>query len=356
VLVGALEQEAALTLVGRWLTRSFLIRLLQVRLQIEAYTRQDPGVVDEVIEEPLVVTGAPRTGTTILFAILAGDNLRRAPEGWELLRPVPPPVPGMARDPGRVLLADRELRQMATVVSGLDAIHVYGGTRPKECISAMSLAFLSEEFTARYHVPSYDRYLAAADMAPAYRAHRLVLQILQRRAPGTRWLLKSPVHLRSLDALRTVYPDACLAVTHRDPLAVLPSLTSLVANLRWAHSDRIDFAEVGRYERDLWFDNLDGLARAESEGRLDPAHTYHCHYADFLTDPLSTTAALYDHFEWPLTGATKAAMHAALAERPKDAHGVHHYSFADLNLDATVERERFAYYQSTFAVPEEPSR
>jgi hypothetical protein len=356
VLVRALEEEADLHPVGRWLTRAFLVRLLQVRLQIEGYVREDPGVVDEVIEAPLVVTGAPRTGTTILFAVLASDPDRRAPEGWELLRPVPPPVPGEVPDPGRVLLADRELRQMATVVSGLDAIHVYGGRRHKECISAMSLAFLSEEFTARYHVPSYDRYLAEADMTPAYRAHRRVLQILQRQAPGTRWLLKSPVHLRSLDALRAVYPDARLAITHRDPMAVLPSLTSLVANLRWAHSDRVDFAEVGRYERDLWFDNLDGLARAERDGRLDGARTHHGHYADFLTDPLGATATLYGHFGWPLSKQTESAMLTALGDRPKDAHGVHDYSFADLDLDAAVERERFSLYQSTFAVPEETSR
>jgi len=32
----------------------------------------------------------------------------------------------------------------------------------------------------------------AADMAPAYRCHRLFLQHLQSRHPATRWVLKSP--------------------------------------------------------------------------------------------------------------------------------------------------------------------
>ena len=56
----------------------------------------------------------------------------------------------------------------------------------------MSFAFLSEEFTARYHVPSYASWLARVDMQPAYDMHRLVLQILQRRCAQTRWMLKSP--------------------------------------------------------------------------------------------------------------------------------------------------------------------
>ena len=44
-----------------------------------------------------------------------------------------------------------------------------------------------------------------------------------------------------------------------------------------------------------------------------------------------------------------------LAGRPKDKHGAHEYSFADLELDPVVERERFARYQRHFSVPEEPS-
>ena len=258
VLLRALEDEAGLTLIGRWLTRRFLVRLLEVRFQIAGYLRSDPGVTDEAVAAPLFVTGAPRSGTTILFGVLDCDPALRAPQGWELLRPVPPPSPEDEPDVGRVMLADRELRQMATVVPALDGIHEYGGRMPKECVSAMSLVFLSEEFTARYRVPSYAAYLETADMRPAYEAHRLVLQLLQRRYGDVRWLLKSPVHLRSLPTLLDVYPDARLAVTHRDPLKVLPSVTSLVATLRWAHSDQVDFAELGRFHSDLYHGELDG--------------------------------------------------------------------------------------------------
>jgi len=93
VLLPALEEEADLTVIGRWMTRRFLLRFLEVRIQLAQYVRDDPGVVDEEIPEPWFVTGAPRTGTTILHALLAQDPTSRVPEGWELLRPVPPPDP-----------------------------------------------------------------------------------------------------------------------------------------------------------------------------------------------------------------------------------------------------------------------
>lgn len=353
VLLPALEQEAELTLLGRWITRRFLRRLLEVRAQTVAYVTSDPGVRDETIRAPVFIAGAPRTGTTVLHALLARDRGTRVPEGWELLRPVPPPDPAAFPDDARVALADQELRRPALVVSGLDAIHEYGGRMHKECISAMSFEFRSEEFTARYRVPSYVDWLGECDMTPAYEWHRLVLQILQRRFDDARWALKSPVHLHSLPTLRAVYPDARIVVTHRDPLAVLASVTSLVATMRSAHSDAVDFAAVGRYHADLYGRSLDRLVDLAERGALDRAGVHHTRYAAFMADPVATAGDVFDFLDWPLTSETEAAIREHLDANPRGAKGEHRYSFDDLGLDRDAERKRFARYQEHFAVPNE---
>src|SRR5690606_10653053 len=115
----------------------------------------------------------------------------------------------------------------------------------------MAFSFRTEEFISRYHVPSYVAWLQRADMQPAYDMHRLVLQVLQRRMPKRRWVLKSPVHLQSLPTVASTYPDASFVVTHRDPAAMLASVSSLVATLRAAFSDRVNGVEVGRYHTEL---------------------------------------------------------------------------------------------------------
>jgi hypothetical protein len=352
-VLAALEEEAELTPIGRWLTRRFLVRLLEVRLQLMAYLRADPGVRDEPIEAPLFVAGAPRTGTTILHAMLAADPAHRVPLGWELLRPVPPPGPSDSSNGPRVELADRELVLPQTVVSGLLAIHVYGGRRPKECLSAMSFAFLSEEFTARYHVPSYESWLARTDMTPAYAMHRLVLQVLQRRSGPAAWVLKSPVHLHSLPALFDVYPDARVAVTHRDPLTMLASLTSLIATLRWAHSDSVDYRAIAQAHAERYVASLGRLAPWTDAAQLPPAQLHHSRYQDFLDDPLAVMAALYARFGRPFDAGARARVREALAARPAALHGEHDYSFDDLGLDRAALRARFRSYQERFAVPDE---
>ena len=101
------------------------------------------------------------------------------------------------------------------------------------------------------------------------------------------------MHVSALPTLLSVYPDARLVVTHRDPLTVLASLTSLVATLRWAHSDQVDFADIGRYHEDMWTTALDDLTTWSSDGTLDPSHVHHVHYADFVQDQIGVIDGLY---------------------------------------------------------------
>ena len=346
--------EAELTLLGRWLTRRHLLRLLRVRQQIARYLKDDPGAVDEPIEAPLIVTGAPRTGTTILHALLAADPALRAPLGWELLLPVPPPVPGERQhEQARVELAELELRSFADADPGLDAIHEYGARNPKECISAMSFAFRSEEFVVRYDVPSYTRWLAACDMRPAYDYHRLVLALLQRRSPRPQWVLKSPVHLHSLGTVLDVYPDARIAVTHRDPLAVLGSVSSLVAHLRWVHSDRVDLPGIGRYHAELYARSLNALATNPDPRLAEPGRLHSGLLHRTRRDPVGAARACYASWGQPLSAAAQERMAEYVEARPRGRHGSHEYPFAELGLDAAAERARFAPYTDPFHVPNE---
>ena len=307
-----------------------------------AYAAADPDVRDERIDAPLVVTGAPRTGTTILFGLLSLDPSLRSPLGWELLHPVPPPEPATRDHDPRISEAEAELRYMAETTGTLDAIHVYGALQPKECLSAMSFDFRSEEFTARYNVPTYDEWLQAADMRPAYEWHRLVLQVLQRRQPTGRWLLKSPVHLHNLDSLLATYPDARVSVTHRDPLTVLASLVSLLATLRHAHSDHVDRPAIARTEVDRWASTLDRLV----DTTLPCAA--HGRYRDFDADPLGTVHRVYDELALAWSDELEARMAAHLAASPKGHAGEHTYSFEELGLDEEETRRRFARYSEAF--------
>ena len=61
------------------------------RLRLQEDRRRHPQIADQIIRRPLFITGLPRTGSTLLHALLAQDVSCRAPQTWEVMHPSPPP-------------------------------------------------------------------------------------------------------------------------------------------------------------------------------------------------------------------------------------------------------------------------
>jgi hypothetical protein len=154
----------------------------------------------------------------------------RVPLTWEVDHPVPPPETATYETDPRIQEVYDTLAGVDLVLPGFKAMHPMGAQLPQECVRITSSDFKSMIFPTQYRVPSYaDWLLHEADMRTAYRWHRMFLEHLQSRHPAARWVLKSPGHLWALDALTAEYPNALLVQTHRDPLRILASLSSLVA-------------------------------------------------------------------------------------------------------------------------------
>src|SRR5262249_26175097 len=109
-LVRSIEDEARLTLVGRFAAVMQLVELLANRLLLQRDRRRHPAIAEETIRRPLVITGLPRSGSTFLHGLLAQDPANRAPVHWELRFPSPPPDSATRdRDP-RIAVAARHIR------------------------------------------------------------------------------------------------------------------------------------------------------------------------------------------------------------------------------------------------------
>ena len=87
ILLADIENEANLTLAGRLLTRYDLVRSLIVRLQMAETEKRHPEILEQPVEAPIFITGMGRTGTSILYELMAQDPRMRATLGWELRFP-----------------------------------------------------------------------------------------------------------------------------------------------------------------------------------------------------------------------------------------------------------------------------
>ena len=70
-----------------------IVRALTNRLQIVEWRTAAPEVAAGEITRPIFIVGQPRTGTTILFDLLAQDPELRPPLTWEVDNPCPLPQP-----------------------------------------------------------------------------------------------------------------------------------------------------------------------------------------------------------------------------------------------------------------------
>jgi len=347
-LTESLERESRLNPLGRAAARREFIALLANRLRVLDHRKRNPQVAAEEIHRPLFVIGMARTGTTLLFGLLAQDPAHRSPMTWEVAMPCPPPETATYYSDPRIEEVEQRFKAMKRAVPGWDAIHPVSARLPQECLFIHAMDFHSMQFEAMYNVPSYEHWLELQDMRPTYRFQRDFLQHLQSRCPGDRWVLKSPAHLIALDALLEVFPDALIVQTHRDPLEVIGSAASLHCTLRAASCDGIDPHAVGRDQFDFWSRVLDRAIAVRDRSAGNASRFFDVQYEDLLSDPMGCVGRIYSHFGMDLTDEADARMRKFMAENGREKHGVHRYTLEMFGIDPAEAFDRFAVYCRRF--------
>ena len=348
VFLDALARESELHLAGRLIVRTEILRTLRNRLKLADLWRRQLAILDEPLDAPIFVVGSPRSGTSILHELLALDPANRSPLMWEMEHPIE-------------ALAGEELRGVGDAVTTFwhdlqpeyETMHANSGDLPNECIFITLHEFLSDHWGGCHVVPSYERYLAKADLRPAYRYHRRFLQTLQQRDRRERWLLKAPSHLFQLRALFDVYPEARVIQTHRDPLKTIPSALSLMSTLKWMRCENVDLkVAAARTSAGFEYVYRDEIEQ-RANGGLPDDRFVDVRYHDLIADPGGTVRSLYERLGWPLPPELEPSVGDYVVNKARGSRGAHRYSLADWNLDAPTESARFAFYRTRFGIPEE---
>lgn len=342
-LLESCRKEARLNAMGLLAVRHDVGQLLVNRLHLTQARTAHPAIVERRIEQPLFITGLPRTGTTLLHNLLAEDPAHRAPMTWEAMFPTAPPGEAAAE---RIAKARRDIRWLHRFAPGFRAIHSVEAELPQECVVLMSHSFLSDQFDTMYRVPSYVAWLEERDLKPAYEWHRRILQHLQEEPPKGRWVLKAPAHLQSLGALLECYPDARVVQTHREPTEVLASLASLTTLLRSIFSDAVDRAEIGRELSVYWARVLEHFQAVRETCPRD--QFLDVTFAELKKAPIAVIRRIYAWLGCEFTAEAEARMRSFLAAHPRREHGTHRYSLGQFGLEFRTEHPRFARYRSRF--------
>ena len=434
-LVAAVD-ASGMHVVGRLMTKQELLRSLRTRLLLTATIDAAPEICDRPVAAPVIITGPARSGTSILFELLALDPDLRAPTAAEALYPVALPEAagdsggvgaagdsrgagaagdsggagaagdsrrvgaavdsraagaavdsrrvgaavdsrrvgavgdsrrvGAAGDSGGVgaaadggaagavalpeplVLSECEQEFWADVQPEFQALHELRSDLPVECVTITQGSFCGFHWSMIVPMEGW-----LPDPAVNYAYERQFLQVLQHGAGPTQWVLKTPAHLMLLPLLFAEFDDAWVVQTHRDPAKTMPSTVSTTAMIQWLRTDDVDVDRAAQHVQAVFAAGLNGSVDLRTSGAVPAERFVDVHFAELISDPVSTLSAAYARMGRDFTDDHAAAVLDYLAHKPKGKFGVHRYQPEDWGFTAESLREAMAPYIGHFGVATE---
>ena len=186
-------------------------------------------------------------------------------------------------------------------------------------------------------------------MTGPYAEYRRELQLLAHHRETGNFVLKCPEHLWFLDALFSVFPDALVAWTHRDPLASVASYCSLMSLNRRMLYGSFDPLEIGERISERFHTGVSrAMAVREELNRED--QFFDVDFATLVTDPLTMVRSITQRFDLPFSQQDEQSVQNWLGTRRADSRGSHVYRADIYGLEPEPTRDRFRDYIERFNI------
>lgn len=309
------------------------------------------------VEAPLFVVAPARSGTTMLFHLLAADprfaatttgqTLIRSITVLELLR--------RALDKQRGWILDAR-EQINAQMAQLDETHTLRIDRLEE-----DEGFFNDQFALLTAHQLYPRVyeslgiLQLDDRPPRVRRavmrkyRNFIKRVLYRAGPETTYLAKNVSHAGRIASLEQTFPDARYIHIVRDPLVQLPSALGLIRDVA-RYGSGLERPASHPYWKLMLEVLLDQHRRLLAWERELPAQRWlTLRYDDLVGDPGATVRRVYDHFQLPIGPEVEQAL-AAANERAPSFRKKRSYALADYGIEADEVREQLAEVYAAYGL------
>jgi len=349
--LGEVDEDPERSSIGRASTWNDCVRYAGNRLLILDLLRRHPEIREVPVEQPVIVIGLPRSGTTHLVNLLAADSRFRSMPLWEGMEPVPNPRDEPREDglDPRWVRSQQAWEAMRMGSPLLAAMHPMEPDHIHEELELQLPDFTSynQEWVAR--APRWRDYYLAHDQTPHYAWLRTMLQVLQWYRPRERWVLKCPQHLEQIGPLMATFPDATIVVTHRDPVSVVQSAATMLA-----YGARMTYTKPRpEWYLEYWCDRIRGLLEASLRDRhlLPAERTVDVLFHEFMADDMGTVEGIYRTAGLELGPEARREIADYLAAHQRGHAGQVVYDVRrDFGADPRELREPFGFYLDRFDV------
>lgn len=356
--VEAAPEEAKLNAIGKQMVYGGIINLLVNRLRYVQDIKTNPEILQETITKPIVILGLPRTGTTKLQRVMSAAPQVQRMDYWRITNPAPFPHEEPGNPSARIAAAQAVENLLASQFPGWMARHPTEALEPDEELHLMHGSFECMIAWLFARVPSYYDYISHCDQLPMYQHLHAQMQYLQWQDGGARgrpWIMKSPVHIRALDSMLKVFPDAVLVHCHRDPQKILPSIAALIEEARKIGSDDVDPKIVGDEMLEYWSTSLNRYLATRKQ--LPATRILDVQFEEIIEDIVSVIQRIYAYAELPLSQDAISAYRDHERHRPDRHWGNYSYCADDYGYTPEIIAAHFSAYCEQFInADQQPAR
>ncbi len=282
---------------GRKFLRRLAVRDLRRRLEVLACLDQHPEILEVEIPPIVFITGAARTGSTLLHNLMATHPEGRALQRWELMEPLPPPQSeSYATDP-RIEVLQKSIEPLRG--SRLEQMHWVNADEPDE----NAWAFLDcTGMLGRGVTPlmkSWARWPAENDFRATYRDFRKLVQLLLWKCPPPpqgHLVLKCVMATVKIAQFAEVFPEASFVLAHRDPFRSLVSSCGTGDSIcqPFLEGPPGPLHEDGLRENEAFAAQKLVLQALMEFAPPESARVVNVRYADLMADAVATTRSVYE--------------------------------------------------------------
>jgi Sulfotransferase family len=341
-LVQLSNEAGVLSPIGFAALEADLHRILVNRLRFTADLKRHPEILDEDVSDPIIILGMPRTGTTKLQRMIAADPDVQRLYFWRLLNPAPFPSaePG-AEDP-RIEEARQAVALMHRMMPDWKRSHSTNAEEVDEEAYLQMFTCKSMITAMGLPVPAYLEWFRTQPLRDTYLYMKQLLQYLQWQDGGKRgrpWILKSPVHLATIDLLMALFPKATFVHTHREITTTVASVCRLMQSGWVLYLDSVDPHKIGRAVMRGFIEDL--KTHMQLRERLGTRLAIlDVQYESVRNDSMKVIEAIYQRAGRELTDERRRSMREWEAAHPQHVDGKPTYRLEDYGITREqIDRE-----------------
>lgn len=352
--------------IGRFLLLAITLGHLRNRAELIAYYEAQRDFIEARgrCVAPLIVTGFPRTGTTLLHRLLSEDPNARAPYTFELEKTTPPLVAGAdPREDPRVAHSAASMATMSKLAPGFiekfSQSHHWAALEREELMLYVQLHHGMTLLNAAQAGREYVKAVLDPGCADAlFIYERNFLTMLDAYAPVRgHWANKAPLYGPYFSKLFNHYPDARVVITHRHPAKNVASVCRLLESwmLPFDQPGSFDKLAFGSLVFDLVRPFLNAPMRYREAHPEWESQIVDCVYTDLFSDPIATVKHIYAKFGLDYSEEFDQRMRAWLAANKQGRYGRHVYCNEEYGLEPDRLQEVFGDYYARYGFGLEPS-